>query len=154
MSSPARPGLSFDTIDAMLADADRLRRGYAKAGQWDLGMILDHLAKTQSAPFDTGRWNLPWPATAIVRSMIHGMVKRHQYPSFKVPMAPPLKPTPGVDVDEAYGRFRELSERIKRLPADTVAAPPFGRMSTADFVGIQLLHGAHHLAFLRPTDDV
>ena len=151
MSTPARPDLKFASIEAMVADADRLRRGYTRAGQWDLGMVLDHLAKTQDAPFAEDRRNLPWPTGAIARRMIRGMVRRQRYPSVKIPMAPPLKPTPGVDVDEAYGRFRDLSDRLRGLTTDTVAAPPFGRMATADFIGIQLLHGAHHLAFLAPT---
>ena len=151
MNTPARPGLKFDTLDAMLADVDRLRGGYTKAGEWDLGMILDHLAKTEEAAFAKGRWNLPWPMTAVIRTLVHGMVGRQKYPSFKIPVAPQLKPTPGVDVDEAFGRFRDLTQRMKTLPSDTVAAPPFGRMPTADYVGMQLLHGAHHLAFLKPT---
>ena len=84
MSTPARPDLKFASIDDMVADADRLRGGYARAGQWDLGMVLDHLAKTMSGPFAGGR-SAPWPISAVVRAGVRRMVAKQTYPSVKIP---------------------------------------------------------------------
>lgn len=151
MSTPARPDLKFDTLDALVADADRLRAGYEKAGQWDLGMVLDHLNRTMSGPFGPGRNWVPWPATAAVRAAIHGMVRRGRYPSMKIPAMPSLRPTPGADADAALASLRDVVRRTEGLSGDTVQLPPFGPISRADFVGMQLLHGAHHMSFLRPT---
>lgn len=150
MSTPARPELKFDTIDAMLADAEHLRSaGYEQAGRWTLGMVLDHLTKAMSGPFGGGR-NLPWPLSAAGRSLMHGMVRRGRYPAMKFPAPASFRPDPGVDPAAASEAFRSVCERAKALPGDTVVCPPLGRVPTTDYLGVQLLHGAHHLSYLRP----
>ena len=152
MGTPARPDLHFDSVDAMLADVEHLRRGYDKAGQWDLGMVLDHLAKSMSPPFAAGQKNLPWPVPSIARVMIAAMARRKTYPmGVTIPALPSIRPTPGVDVDAAYDHFRDIAGKVKTLPADVTPFPPVGRVPTGDFLGLQLLHAAHHLSFLRPT---
>jgi len=136
----------------MIADVDSLRHGYEKAGQWDLGMVLDHLTKGMSGPFTGGGWNLPWPVGATLRALMHRMAERGRYPSMKFPAPKAMRPTPGVDVEAARAAFRAAAERVKALTGETVVWPPLGRMPTADFVAVQLLHGAHHLGYLRPTN--
>ncbi len=151
VSTPARPDLKFDSLDAMLGDAERLKAsGYEQAGQWTLGMILDHLAKTMSLPFQPGR-SLPWPASALARAAVHAFAKRDVYPTMvRFPAMKSQRPTPDVDLATAYDAFRSSAERLKGL-GDTLVCPPLGRLPTADFVAVQRLHGAHHLSFLRPT---
>ena len=152
MSTPARPDLKFDSMDAMLADAERLKTGgYEQAGQWTLGMVLDHLTKTMSVPFAPGR-TLPWPASAIGRLVVHGFAKRDRYPSVKFPAMPFQRPTPGIDLATAYDAFRSASERVKGVTGDTVGCPPLGPLPVGDFVAVQLLHGAHHLGYLKPAN--
>ena len=154
MSKPARPDLRFDTVDAMLADADRLRAGYERAGQWDLGMVLDHLTKSMLAPLAPGQRDVPWPVSAIGRVLVRGLVRRGRYPRVKFPVLPALRPTPGIDVDAARAAFGAAAERVRDLPGETVACPPIGTLATSDFRGLHLVHGAHHLSFLRPTTGV
>ena len=151
--TPARPDLKFASLDALVADADHLRAGYAKAGQWDLGMVLDHLAKAMSIPFAGGR-SLPWPAGPIGRALVRRMVRKGRYPSVKLPAPPSQRPTPGVDVNDAYHRFVEAADRLKATTGTVVSFAPIGWVPTGDFVAVQLIHGAHHLAFLRPTAEV
>jgi hypothetical protein len=76
MAKPARPELIFHSIDEMIADAQRLKAGpYEKAGQWDLAMILDHLARAMETPPSNQR-PVPWPFNIVARGFIHQMAKR------------------------------------------------------------------------------
>ena len=151
MSKPARPELKFDSIRAMRDDVDALLRvGYERAGQWDLAMVLDHLAKTLSGPFREGERSLPWPIGPIARKLVHRMVTRGQYPNLTIPALPSIAPTPGVPLGEAMPFFLGACAACEKLDGETVVAPPFGRLSRADFLGMQLLHGAHHLSYLKP----
>ena len=152
VSKPARPGLKFETFPDLWADVDQLRGGYEKAGHWDLGMMLDHIAKMMSAPFDTGLRNPPWPATAVARLFVQQMVRHRWYPTIMAFPAPPsFRPTRDVDVSSARLNLRAVVDRVEALPDGPVHCPPFGKLSKRDFVGLQLLHAAHHLSFLRPT---
>ncbi len=136
----------------MLADTVRLRAGYEKAGQWDLGMMLDHVAKMMSSPFTPGQRDLPGPASAVARLIVRRMVRRSWYPTLVTFPAPAsIRPTAGVDVDAADAGLRAVVERVRALPEGPVDCPPFGQLSKGDFVGLQLLHAAHHLSYLRPT---
>jgi hypothetical protein len=151
MSKPARPELRFATFDELLADVDRLRSGpYDKAGKWDLGMILDHLARMMNVPFTDGLRSMPWPAGAVARFVIHLMVKRNKYPSIRFHAPRAIRPSPNADVDTAYTSLKEAIDRVKAVTGETITVPPFGVMPTADFIGLQLLHAAHHLSFLKP----
>src|SRR5688500_15178426 len=121
MSTPARPELKFDSIAAMRADVEHLRKvGYEKAGQWDLPMILDHLAKAMSGPFQEGAWNLPWPVGPVARRLVHRMVARGQYPRATIPALPSLAPTPGVTMEDAYPYFLGAATECEKLTGETV----------------------------------
>ena len=154
MSTPARPDLRFASFAAMRADVDHLRRvGYERAGQWELATMLDHLAKTLSGPFREGERNLPWPVGPIARRLVHRMVERDHYPSVTIPMMPSIRPDPAATIDDAYPFFLGACAECERLAGDAVTLPPFGTMPRSDFVGMQLLHGAHHLSYLKPKDE-
>lgn len=151
MSHPARPDLKFDSLAAMRADVERLREvGYEKAGQWELPAMLDHLAKTLSGPFREGERNLPWPVGPIARRLVHRMVEKGRYPNLKIPALPSIAPTPGVTMDDAYPFFLGACISCEKLEGPTVTCPPFGTLPREDFIGMQLLHGAHHLSYLKP----
>lgn len=151
MGIPARPDLRFDSIRAMREDVEHLRKvGYDKAGAWDLAMILDHLAKAMSSPFREGERNLPWPISPIARRLVHRMVLKQTYPSITIPAPPTIRPEPGVAIEDAYAEFLGACSLCEKLEGDTVVSPPFGKLPRADFFGMQLLHGAHHLSFLKP----
>jgi hypothetical protein len=148
MAKPARPELIFRSIDDLLADADRLRSGpYDKAGQWDLPMILDHLAKAMTLPAST---TVPAPVAIVARYFIHRMARHDFYPPFTFPSAKSMLPTPSISLESAEPAFRSAAEKIKTLNGQWVTGTPFGPLPRADFIKLHLLHGAHHLSFLSP----
>jgi hypothetical protein len=150
MAKPARPDLVFRSIDELLADAARLKAGpYKKAGEWDLPMILDHLAKAMEIPFTTQK-PVPWPFNMVARGMIHLVARRRFYPSMKFPAPKAMRPTPNTPLESADAAFRAAAQKIKSFEGPTVSGTPFGTLALKDFVKMHLLHGAHHLSFLRP----
>ncbi len=150
MSKPARPDLKFNTVDEMIADAQALRAGpYDRAGQWDLAMILDHLAKAMGGPFAAGGKNLPWPAARIGRFVMHRFAQRTTYPAIQFPAPKSMKPTTGIALEPAFAEFLTAARQVQAASGETIQWPPFGAMPLEDFRKIQLLHGAHHLSFLK-----
>jgi hypothetical protein len=149
MSKPARPALVFGSIDEMIADADRLRaRPYEKTGEWDLPMILDHLGKAMTLPYEGMK--VPWPINFIARVMIHRMATRMKYPGFRISAPKAMKPTVGISLETAEAAFRVAAEKVKGLTGPTVSGTPFGTVPIDDYIKLHLLHGAHHLSFLAP----
>jgi hypothetical protein len=149
MAKPARPELIFHSIDDLLADAARLRAGpYEKAGEWDLAMILDHLGKAMEIPSPVQK-SVPWPVSVIARAFIRRMTRRGVYPSFKIRAPKAMQPTPNIPLETADAMFRAAAGKIKTFTGPTVEGTPFGALPREDFIKLHLLHGAHHLSFLR-----
>ncbi len=153
MAKPARPELIFHSVDEMLADVDRLRGGsYEKTGQWDLPMILDHLAKSMhTMQTCEGMKPVPKPLDIVARLGVHLVTKRKYYPGIKFSAPKEMRPTVGIPLEAAEAAFRQAAEQVKAINTPTVSGTPFGTMMSDDFVKLQLLHGAHHLSFLRPV---
>lgn len=152
MGKPARPDLVFGSFGDMLADVQRLRDGsYRRSGEWDLAMILDHLAKAMNYPWDPQTRPMRWPGRVVARWVIHRMVQRGVYPSFQVPAPKSMRPTPDIPLDTANAALRAAVERVQSLSGPTVPGTPFGQMPLEDFVKLHLLHGAHHLSYLAPV---
>jgi hypothetical protein len=150
VSKPARPDLKFNCIDDLIADADQLRAGpYERAGQWDLAMILDHLAKSMGSPFKPGGKYFPWPARIIVQFAMGLFARRKMYPAIVIPAPEMIRPTPGIALEPAYAEFITTARQVQTAGGETIQVPPFGRLKLDDFRKIQLLHGAHHLSFLK-----
>jgi hypothetical protein len=151
MAKPARPELIYRSIDDMLADVDRLKSGpYDKAGQWDLPMILDHLAKAMNS-FLPGAKPLPWPVNVVARVGVHLMAKRTYYPGIKWTAPKSMTPPSGIPLEQAEPEFRTAAEKIKSFTGEKIEGTPFGAISREDLLKLHLLHGAHHLSFLRPV---
>ncbi len=150
MAKPARPELVFRNLDEMLADVDRLKAGpYEKTGQWELPQILDHLTKGVNACLAHEK-AVPWPLDIAVRVAVHLINKRTYYPPFKFHAPKDMQPATDISLDQADTAFRAAIEQIKSLPGPVVPHTAFGKMPLADLIKLQLLHGAHHLSFLRP----
>lgn len=150
MSNPARPDLKFNCVDDLVSDAEKLRVGpYDRAGQWDLPMILDHLAKAMGGPFQPGVKNLPWPISAMGRFVMHRFAQRTTYPQIKFPAPKAMRPTNGIELEPAYQEFLTAARQVQSAGGEMIEWPPFGAMKLEDFRKIQLLHGAHHLSFLK-----
>jgi hypothetical protein len=150
MAKPARPELIFHSVDDMIADVQRLKAGpYEKAGQWDLAMILDHLGKAMLVPQPPEQMRVPWPFNIVARALIHQLARRTYYPQFKFPAPKAFQPSGNVSLEQADAGFCAAAAKVKTFDGPTVSDTPFGTLPREDFVKLHLLHGAHHLSFLR-----
>jgi hypothetical protein len=154
MANRARPELKYNSLDEMLTDVDRLRSGpVEQAGQWNLAMTLDHMAKAITAHDNPMVKPMRRPLRWIVRAAVHRMVHRGRYPSMRFPAPKRIRPDPNVSLELTYAEFRSAVESLRTMQSPIVANTPFGDLSLDEFIKLQLLHGAHHLGFLKRREE-
>jgi hypothetical protein len=145
--------LHFDSLDQALAEVDRLveaeRAGRLKRlGNWTLGQTLAHLA----AWTEYGYTGFPLRVPFFIRWILRLRKRKFLYE----PMSPGMK-IPGVEggtlatepapLDEALGRFRSVTERLK-TEAPTVPSPALGPLTHEESIAITLRHAELHLGYL------
>jgi hypothetical protein len=150
-----RRNLRFESLDQALAEVDRLaaaeRAGRLRhVGNWTLGQALGHLA-TWSEYAYTG---VPLKPPFFIRWYLRLRKQKFLYG----PMGAGVK-IPGVKggtlgtepmpLEEALGRFRRVTERLK---TDPPIAPNviFGQLTHEEEIALNLRHAELHLGFFLP----
>jgi hypothetical protein len=152
--TPARPGLSFATVDDIIADIANLRRSWRKSsGEWSLGQIAWHCAvpleRVLSQPVPTRTEQTPEEAANFrkFQEMIAGRAERQL-------TAPPFMQPP-VDADDAdVDRVLGLLAKLNAYPHSHVTMYNNGPVPIGEYVAFQLGHFAHHLSQLAPSTVV
>ena len=152
--NPDRRHLRFDTIDAALAEADRLaraeREGHLKrCGNWTLGQALGHLATWANFAFDgyPDAVRAPLPVRIILRLMRNRILNQGMMTGVRIGKLP--GGTVGLDVvaiDEGLSRYRAAMERL-RASAPTITNPVFGPLTHEQWIQLNLRHAERHLSF-------
>lgn len=152
-----RRRLAFDSLDAAVADAERLLAvGYDRTGKWDLAQVCGHLADWMTFPMD-GYPKAPvairpmlWAVRHTVgRSMFRKVVGRGNLPAGQPTMAATVHAA-GGDAAVAADRLRDAAARFAAFAGPIRPSPLFGRMTKDEATQLQLVHCAHHLSFLVP----
>jgi len=151
-----RRKLKFDSLDAAVADAERLlANGYEKAGNWDLSQVAGHLANWLSYPVD-GFPKAPFPVRMMLGA-VRVTLGRKMFESYLAKGMPAGKPTMtesvpplGGDPTAAVSRLKERAGRFQTHTGDYLPSPLFGKMTREEALKLQLVHCAHHLSFLVP----
>ena len=55
-----RRQLDFRDFDALTAEVERLKSGYTKVGNWELGEVCHHLGRTMQSSLDGFKEKAPW----------------------------------------------------------------------------------------------
>jgi hypothetical protein len=149
-SKPRRVGLQYKNEDEVIADIKRLRAGYERAGSWSLPQTCWHLEKTvlsrlRPGPFEDDtpeqtQRKAAIPQILAVGALPHGIVAP---PDF----VPPAD-APESCVDAAIAAL----ERLRDHKGEIAPHRFFGRLSDADARKLNLIHCAHHLSYLVPTN--
>lgn len=149
-SKATRRQLDFHSFDEVLADVDRLHRGgYAKAGNWALGQICDHLGYFMEAGLTGAQFRVPWLLKVLFgRAVLKRILTQRRMKEGVFTPQKPL-PAPGGDEAAAVARFRQVVDRFAKA-ADYQPSPFFGPMTPEQAREVQLIHCAHHLSFLVP----
>lgn len=149
---PARRTLRFESLDAILADAEQLAvQPHRVLGNWSLGQILEHLALNIDAFFSGFGFQAPW----LVRWTVGPLLKRRiltrgMAPGFRLPQrAAVLLPEPAVATDEGLRHLRSAVERLKH-DVPTRPHPVLGRMTQDEVCRLTQRHAELHLSFVVP----
>ena len=158
MATPVqRRTLRFETIDAALAEAERLvaleHKGWLDlAGNWPIGLTLGHLATWADFAFDgyPPEVRPPWLVRKIMGLFKNSLLNRKMMPGIKIRGLPegtiglePLEPAEGL------ARYQAAMNRL-RSKAPTIANPILGPLSHAQWIQLNLRHAELHLGNLVP----
>lgn len=143
-----RRTLTFSTIDDVIADIGRLRRGYSKTGNWTLPQICFHLAY----PIDESLRGILSPAPTSKQQQAQGFldqVNESGWPKQKLDSPPPMRPPERAD-ESAIEQYLASLKKLRDYHQPMVEAFLFGPIETDRLRRFMLMHAAHHLSFLQP----
>ena len=144
-----REGVNYRTEDEVIADVQRLRRGYAQAGAWSLPQMCAHLDKAVQFRMQPGPFAPDTPEQIEKKRQIPGILAAGKLPD-GIPAPEPMLPP--ADCGEAsIDAFVVTIERYKSFPGPTAPHRIFGQLAEPDARRLNLIHCAHHLSYLTPT---
>jgi Protein of unknown function (DUF1569) len=146
-----RRKLHFANTEAVAADVGKLRAGYRQLGSWSLPQTCWHLKKAldfsmRAGPYDPMRGGLgKW-------ILMRGILLVGRLPTG---VYAPERITPAKDVPEsAIDEFLTTLETLKNHKGEFAPHPRLGTLSRRSFYKLHLIHCAHHLGFLIPTNGL
>jgi hypothetical protein len=150
-----RRPLDFRSIDEVIADLDRLRRGgYEKAGNWDLTHAANHLAifvRGSLEGFTAPK--APWFIRLIGPMFVRRMIKKRRMPAgVKVPAA--YHPAPRGDEKAEVDELKQLLLRFRDHRGPLFPSTLAGELDYDTWRELHLVHCSHHLSFLHPNSAV
>jgi len=144
-----RQRLHFDSLDDMLAHAERLvRGGTTQRGNWSLGQVLQHLALIQNASIDGYPMLFPLPLRLLLKVVFKKWMLRRGFPP-SGPNVKTLTPEP-IAAHAALANLRAATERVK-IETKRSLNPGFGAMSLEEWNLLYLRHAELHLSFCVPA---
>jgi hypothetical protein len=156
MSSPSlssapsrRDGLSFQNSDEIIADVQRLRRGYTQTGAWSLPAMCWHLETAIRLRMSPGPHPANTPAQDARREQFQQILATGQLPSGIEAPAPAIPPV-NAD-DSSIDALITTIEKWKEYAGPIAPHRLFGNISDAEARRLNLIHCAHHLSYLVPT---
>ncbi len=149
-----RRDLNFPTLDAVMADVDRLLEGHSTIGNWTLAQMCNHLATTLRLGLEPNEKvrKMPWIVRRTAGPFILGRVlKKGRMPDgIKAPKA--VVPKPGLDARAEAEALRATIRMCAELEPH-FEHPFFGRITREQFLRLQCIHSAHHLSYALPHSE-
>jgi hypothetical protein len=147
----ARRALSFDSLDQVMPEVDRLLQGHETVGRWSLGQICNHLSKTLIWSVEGFPGRAPW----LLRKLVAPRVLRKVLKEGKLPEGAKVPdwvlPRPGLD-DRAEAEALRAAIRLYTGHTGPLEPHPFfERLDRAQADRLNCIHCAHHLSFARPV---
>ncbi len=149
--------LRFETLEEMLAEAERITRAeragkLKRLGNWSPGQAFGHLARWSDFAYEGYPPGARPPA--VIRFMLRFMKKKFLNQGLPAGVRIPKVEggTYGVErltIDDGLDRLRRAVERLKKERAK-FPSPAFGEMSREEQVALNLRHAELHLGFFEP----
>lgn len=151
-----RRTLRFESIDAVLADVDkivasekagRLRR----VGNWTAGQTFNHVATWINFGYDGYPMRVPWFIRMIIKMKLKTFLSKGMDAGVKIPGSPGgTYATEPLSVDEGAKKLKQTLARLKNGEPAKFDSPAFGKMPEEMRVRLNLRHAELHLSFLHP----
>jgi hypothetical protein len=149
-----RRQVRYDRFHDFLLDAESLAAGEVfTLGNWTLGQIYLHLARTMSASIDGMPFEAAWWQRIFVRlfhsrrlvsgPMPAGLRLSDEFAAF-------LSPEP-IGIEEGLGALRESIHRLS-FEIDRARHPLLGEMSLDEWDSFHLRHAELHMSFALPLE--
>ncbi len=147
-----RRTLRFESLDAALADAERLVGQPCRTlGNWTIGQNLDHLARTVRIAFEGPHILAPWFVRVVIAPFMKKKFITQSMPA-GFQFTKQMEPYRPEDQAVAVAALDELRKQYARLSRESPTAPhPFlGPLTHEEWIGVHLRHAELHLSFLVP----
>jgi hypothetical protein len=148
----ARRELSFDRLDQVMPEVERLLEGHVATGRWDLAQICQHLAKALRSVIDPDDLELPpWILRVLIGPLIFRRVLKtgRMVNGVRAPKA--MVPDSGLDARAEAEALREAIRYFEERLPESMDHPFFGRATAAEIRRLHCIHCAHHLSFVHPA---
>ena len=150
---PERRSLSFNSLDEVVAEAQRLASGEVRTtGKHSFGQILEHLARSHD--LSTGKLVGPKPPLylRLLMPLVKGMIIKDVKPGYTLPAASEsfFWPDQEFEVAAALTHLKESVENYNSA-GPLEKHPVFGKLSREKNLQLQCKHCAMHLGFVHPV---
>ena len=149
-SVAGRRTLRFESQQDILNEVRALAgRPTRQLGNWSLGEVCQHLAKTVDMSIDGSQMRFPWVLRMIAPLIKNRFLSRPMQPGFTVPKTGAfLLPKP----EETAAGVAALEKAIARLGATSQRSPHalFGTLSQQQWNQLHCRHAEMHLSFIVP----
>ena len=150
--TPGRRTLRFESIDEIMPEVERLRRGCTTVGAWSLAHICGHLASVIEG---TLRAPAPAPGAPPPATLFSPEKRDEVFASGVLPEGLPMPPhlesfRPGGEPEEAE-RLRAALDAFRASPGPVAIHRYFGTLSKDQWARLHCVHCAHHLSFAIPA---
>lgn len=152
MKTAGHRALTFDTIDRVMPDVDRLLAGHKTLGQWSLGQICSHLSRAVVGSVDGFPGRAPWIVRKTVGPVIFGHIVRTGGMREGIKLPPDVLPRPGLDARAEAEALRAALRMFAAHTGPVAEHPIFGRLTRDQWERLHCVHCAHHLSFVLPDE--
>ena len=146
--------LSFDRLDEVMPEVDRLLLGHLLVGGWTLGQILSHLGTAVGLCLEGDRISGEPVDPEMAR--VHAVRRRYFFRSSRFPEGqeiphPSMLPDREADERAEAERLRSALARLEMSEGPFASHPILGALSKDEWTRFHRIHCAHHLGFALPT---
>lgn len=147
-----RRPVQFRTLDEILDDAHALAAaGWVPLGNWSLGQVCFHIARTLDMSIDGVDYKAPWYIRAVVKLLKRKMLSKTFPPGFKPPREISSRLETQQEISDEQG-LAILEKAIRRFQTDKTRrpSPVFGNLTEDEWLQLHTHHAELHFGFLKP----
>jgi len=147
-----RRKLRFETLDAILLDAQRLAAGapVVTLGKWSVGQNFSHVAIMMTRSIDGFPAQMPWAVRFVVRMLLkRRILNKPMAAGFKAPAKAGIVPQ-AATLEEGLAALRTAVGRLK-VEKKRAASPILGKLTAEEWDRLHCRHAELHFSFLLPA---